>query len=209
MPPKVKFTKDEIVHAALNVARVKGLAAVTTRDIAAELSVSTRPIFTYFKSMAEVREAILHAAEKIYQEYLSVGLREPVPFYGFGMQHLRFAREEPQLYRMLFLDSSAGKNRAMTTLDQARGLVHDCVTKIYLMDDKTADRLIRDMWLVVHSLGTLIVTGGCSYTLDEMGAILTGFCLSLCKAYKEIPGFVENDFDRDAMFTQIIHGSGK
>ena len=209
MPPKVKFTKDEIVHAALNVARVKGLAAVTTRDIAAELSVSTRPIFTYFKSMAEVREAILHAAEKIYQEYLSVGLREPIPFYGFGMQHLRFAREEPQLYRMLFLDSSAGKNRAMTTLDQARGLVHDCVTKIYLMDGKTADRLIRDMWLVVHSLGTLIVTGGCSYTLDEMGAILTGFCLSLCKAYKEIPGFVENNFDRDAMFTQVIHGSGK
>lgn len=209
MPPKVKFTKDEIVHAALNVARVKGLAAVTTRDIAAELSVSTRPIFTYFKSMAEVREAILHAAEKIYQEYLSVGLREPIPFYGFGMQHLRFAREEPQLYRMLFLDSSAGKNRAMTTLDQARSLVHDCVTKIYLMDGKTADRLIRDMWLVVHSLGTLIVTDGCSYTLDEMGAILTGFCLSLCKAYKEIPGFVENNFDRDAMFTQIIHGSGK
>ena len=209
MPPKVKFTKDEIVHAALNVARVKGLAAVTTRDIAAELSVSTRPIFTYFKSMAEVREAILHAAEKIYQEYLSVGLRESIPFYGFGMQHLRFAREEPQLYRMLFLDSSAGKNRAMTTLDQARSLVHDCVTKIYLMDGKTADRLIRDMWLVVHSLGTLIVTDGCSYTLDEMGAILTGFCLSLCKAYKEIPGFVENNFDRDAMFTQIIHGSGK
>ena len=97
----------------------------------------------------------------------------------------------------------------MTTLDQARGLVHDCVTKIYLMDGKTADRLIRDMWLVVHSLGTLIVTGGCSYTMSEMGAILTGFCLSLCKAYKEIPGFVENDFDRDAIFRQVIYGSGK
>ena len=209
MPPKVKFTKDEIVHAALNVARAKGLAAVTTRDIAAELSVSTRPIFTYFKSMAEVREAILHAAEKIYQEYLSVGLREPVPFYGFGMQHLHFASDEPQLYRMLFLDSPVGKNRAMNTLDRARGLVHDCVAQNYLLSDEAADRLIRDMLLVVHSLGTLIVTGGCSYTLDEMGAILAGFCLSLCKAYKEIPGFVENDFDRDAMFTQIIHGSGK
>ncbi len=209
MPPKVKFTKDEIVNAALNVARAKGLTAVTTRDIAAELQVSTRPIFTYFKSMSEVREEILHAAEKNYQEYLSIGLRENIPFFGFGMQHLRFACEEPQLYRMLFLDSLSGKNRAMTTLDQARGLVHDSVTKIYLMDGKTADRLIRDMWLVVHSLGTLIVTGGCSYTMSEMGSILTGFCLSLCKAYKEIPGFVENDFDRDAMFRQVIHGSGK
>ena len=209
MPPKVKFSKDEIVNAALNVARVKGLAAVTTRDIAAELQVSTRPIFTYFKSMSEVREEILHAAEKVYQEYLAKGLREDIPFFGFGMQHLHFALDEPQLYRMLFLDSATDKNRAMNTLGQARGLVHGCVKQIYLMDDKTADRLIRDMWLVVHSLGTLIVTGGCSYTLEEMGAILTGFCLSLCKAYKEIPGFVENSFDRNAMFTQVIHGSGK
>ena len=209
MPPKVKFSKDEIVNAALNVARVKGLAAVTTRDIAAELQVSTRPIFTYFKSMSEVREEILHAAEKVYQEYLAKGLREDIPFFGFGMQHLHFALDEPQLYRMLFLDSATDKNRAMNTLGRARGLVHSCVKQIYLMDDKTADRLIRDMWLVVHSLGTLIVTGGCSYTLEEMGAILTGFCLSLCKAYKEIPGFVENSFDRNAMFTQVIHGSGK
>lgn len=209
MPPKVKFSKDEIVNAALNVARVKGLAAVTTRDIAAELQVSTRPIFTYFKSMSEVREEILHAAEKVYQEYLAKGLREDIPFFGFGMQHLHFALDEPQLYRMLFLDSATDKNRAMNTLSQARGLVHDCIKQIYLMDDKTADRLIRDMWLVVHSLGTLIVTGGCSYTLEEMGAILTGFCLSLCKAYKEIPGFVENSFDRNAMFIQVIHGSGK
>ena len=55
MPPKVKFTKDEIVAAALRVARTKGAADVTTRDIGAELGVSTRPIFTYFNTMDEVR----------------------------------------------------------------------------------------------------------------------------------------------------------
>ena len=51
MPPKVKFTKEEIVNAALDVARIKGVGAVTTRDIGAALGVSTRPIFTYFHSM--------------------------------------------------------------------------------------------------------------------------------------------------------------
>ena len=40
MPPKVKFTKDEIIQAALNVARVKGASSVSTRDIAAELQLS-------------------------------------------------------------------------------------------------------------------------------------------------------------------------
>ena len=55
VPPKVKFTKDEIVQAALEVARKKGAAGVTTRDIAAVLGVSTRPVFTHFRSMQELR----------------------------------------------------------------------------------------------------------------------------------------------------------
>ena len=37
MPPKVKFRKEEIVQAALDVARVKGADGVTARDIAAQL----------------------------------------------------------------------------------------------------------------------------------------------------------------------------
>ena len=57
MPPKVKFTKDEIIQAALNVARVKGASSVSTRDIAAELQVSTRPIFTYFDTMEAPKSA--------------------------------------------------------------------------------------------------------------------------------------------------------
>ena len=51
MPPSVKFTKEEIVNAALQVVREKGAAALTTRQIAAVLGVSTRPIFTYFQNM--------------------------------------------------------------------------------------------------------------------------------------------------------------
>ena len=94
MPPKVKFTKEEIVAAAVNVARRRGLASVTTRDIAAELGVSTRPIFTYFKSMDEVRAEIRAAAAACFGAYMDEGLRAPVPFYGVGMQYLRFAQQE-------------------------------------------------------------------------------------------------------------------
>lgn len=85
MPPKVKFTKDEIIQAALNVARVKGASSVSTRDIAAELQVSTRPIFTYFDTMEEVRAEIRKAAEVVYERYVQRGLAEPIPFLGVGM----------------------------------------------------------------------------------------------------------------------------
>lgn len=69
MPPRVKFSREEIVRAALDVAREKGADAMTTRDIAARLGVSTQPIFTYFRSMAEVRAAVHAAAETFYQKY--------------------------------------------------------------------------------------------------------------------------------------------
>ena len=51
MPPKAKFTKDEMINAALAITRRSGIETVTAREMAAELGVSTRPIFTYFKSI--------------------------------------------------------------------------------------------------------------------------------------------------------------
>ena len=73
MPPRVKFSREEIVQAALDVAREKGADAMTTRDIAARLGVSTQPIFTYFRSMAQVRAAVHAAAETFYQKYAAEG----------------------------------------------------------------------------------------------------------------------------------------
>ena len=72
------------------------------------------------------------------------------------------------------------------------------------MDAPTADRYFRDLWLVVHGLATLIVSGECSYSEQEIGRILTGFSLSVCKAIKEIPGFVEGTFDRDKEFHKLL-----
>ena len=57
---------------------------------------------------------------------------------------------------------------------------------------------------MVHSLATLIVTGGCPYTDREIGQILTGFSLSICKSIKEVPGFAAGTFDRDAAFRALL-----
>ena len=46
MAPKNKFTKDEMVAAALRVVRAKGADGLTAKTIADELGTSTQPIFT-------------------------------------------------------------------------------------------------------------------------------------------------------------------
>lgn len=203
MPPKVKFTKDEIVDAALRVARVKGAEGVTTRDIAAELGVSTRPIFTYYRGMDELRADLRLAAHAVYRRYTDEGLRQPIPFLGFGRQYLRFAREEPQLYRLLFLSPSA-QGGAMAEMRQSQDQLRPSLMAIYHLDEALADCYFRDMWLMVHGLATLIVTDSCPYTDAEMSAILTECSLSLCKACKEIPGFAQGTFDQDAIFRELV-----
>ena len=60
MPPKAKFTKEEIIAAALKITREQGIGAVTARELGARLGSSARPVFTVFSSMEELtRENLL------------------------------------------------------------------------------------------------------------------------------------------------------
>ncbi len=205
MPPKVKFTKQQIVDAAMAAARENGADGVTAREIAARLGVSTRPIFTYFDTMEQVRAEVLQAAKELFRSYVERGLAEPVPFLGVGRQYLRFAREEPELYKLLFLTKPNGAGGGATeALRFSQELVRDSIMRIYHMDERAANNYHRDMWLMAFSFATLIVTDDCPYTDEEMSAVFTEVSLSVCKAYKEIPGFVEGTYDRDAIFRELV-----
>ena len=205
MPPSVKFTKEEIVNAALQVVREKGAAALTTRQIAAVLGVSTRPIFTYFQNMQQVQEAVRQAAQALYHSYIKKGLEQVHPFIGLGEQYLRFATQEPELYRLLFLPLAPGsENKAMEEMERTQNLVLDFLQQIYQLDEAAAKRFFRDVWLVAHSLAALIVTNCCPYSPEEIRQILTSVSLSVCKACKEIPEFVTNHLDKDTLFRSII-----
>ena len=205
MPPKVRFQKEEIVTAALNVARKEGIDSVTAREVAKELGVSVGPIFTWYETMEQLKTDVFQQAKRMYREYIERGLAGPVPFLGVGQQYLRFAREEPELYRLLFLrrpDSVSGG--AMEALKFSQDLARESLMRIYHMKAWMADCYFRDLWLVVFSFATLIVTDDCPYTDEDMSAVLTEVSLSVCKAYKEVPGLAEGKFDRDKIFQELV-----
>ena len=204
MPPKVKFQKEEIVAAAVDVAREKG-QAVTAREVAARLGVSTRPIFTYFDTMDELKEAVYEHAHALYRSYVERGLSEPIPFLGIWRNYLFFAREEPQLFKLLFLTPpTEGSHGAVEELKFSQDLARESLMRIYGLDEQAADSYFRDLWIVAYGFCTLVVTGGCPYTDEEMLAVGTEISLSICKAYKEIPGLPRGEFDRDALFRELV-----
>lgn len=199
MAPKNKFTREEMTEAALQVVRAKGIGGLTAKTLADELGTSTQPVFTAFGSMDGVRAAVYAAAIGIYDRYTNAGLQERIPFLGVGKQYIRFAREEPELYRLLFLTKTS-EYSAMQSMQHLQALVRPTLMCIYRITDEEAAVYFRDLWLVVHSLSTLIVTGECPYSNQEIAQILMSFSVSICKAIKEIPGFAAGSFDRDAVF---------
>lgn len=203
MAPKNKFTREEMVDAALQVVRAKGIDALTAKALADELGTSTQPVFTCFNTMDTVKKEVRAAAERVYDGYAAEGLGQDIPFLGFGIQYIRFAREEPELYRLLFLTRVDGACDAMEAMRHSQAIVRPSLKKIYHISAEDADRYFRDLWLAVHGIATLIVTSGCPYSDEEIGKILTGFSVSVCKAIKEIPGFTDGTFDRDTVFRSL------
>ena len=205
MAPKNKFTKEAMADAALRVVRTRGIDGLTAKMMADELGTSTQPIFTAFGSMDGVKRAVRAAAMRVYERYADAGLREKTPFFGVGMQYIRFAREEPELYRLLFLTRAQGQGwSAMQSMKHLQALVRPTLMEIYQITELEADLYFCDLWFVVHSLSTLIVTGDCPYSDQEIGQILTGVSISICKSIKEITGFAAGTFDRDAAFRALV-----
>lgn len=208
LAPKNKFTREEMVAAAVQVVRKNGAEGLTAKSVAEELAISTQPIFTCFATMEALRADVLASAEKIYADYCAKGLEEPVPFFGFGMRYIRFAKEEPQLYRLVFLSDESNalnsEGNAIKEMRRSQKTLRPLIMDIYKLTEAEADLLFHSLWLVVHSIATLYVTGGCSYTENRIGKILMRFCLSTCKSIKEIKGFTDGSFDRDVEFKKLI-----
>ena len=98
MPPKFKYTKEEIVSAAMALVREGGMEALTARALGERLGTSAKPIFTQFQNMEELERAVLQEASKRYTEILTEEMTSGKypPYKGSGMGYIRFAREEKE-----------------------------------------------------------------------------------------------------------------
>ena len=104
MPPRPKFTKEELIQAALELAREGGLETIVARNLGKKMNTAPSTIFTHFDSVEEIRQAVMDAAREIYNGYVEEGLNMVPPMKGFAVQYIRFAMEESSLYSMLFMN---------------------------------------------------------------------------------------------------------
>lgn len=186
MPPKQKFTKEEVVATSLNLARREGLSGVTARALGTELGSSSRPIFTVFKSMEEVQQETIRAAKAIYNGYVQKGLSQIPAFKGAGMEYIRFAREEPRLFQILFMASTnttQGLASVLPSIDENSSRILDSVRDSYGLEygltEEQCYKLYQNLWIFTHGIATLFATGVCAFAEAEVSDMLTEVCAGI------------------------------
>ncbi len=191
MPPKPKYTKEEIVAAALRLVSRNGLDALTAKSLGHALNTSATPIFTVFNSMQEVQDEVRIAATRRFEDYAHrAGSHMPV-FKQVGMQMILFAKEEPQLFRLIFMSGSC----AVTPFDDhyayLGGVAEECLSAIeadYGLSPEDAETLFEHVWIHTYGIGALCATGMCRFTQEEISQMLTQdftAMMMLLKAEKE------------------------
>ena len=176
MPPKHRFSKEEIITAALNLVRREGIGGITARGLGAELGMSSRPIFTAFRNMEEVQRETVLAAKAAYNGYVEKAFDDAVPFRGVGLQYLRFACEEPRLFGLLFM--TAGETELpiadiLPAIDDNSDRILSSVQTPYGFSREQAYRLYQNMWVFTHGIACLCATGVSRLTGEEANARLT------------------------------------
>ena len=172
MPPKVKVTKEAIIKTAIELVRINGSGALNARSIAAALGCSTQPVFSNFATMEELQEATVKAA---YEQYLFFLKKEVEngkypPYKAFGMAYIRFAKEEKELFKLLFMRDRDGKElvpspdfeESVQMIMSANGI-----------ERKKAELIHLEMWVSVHGIGTMLATSFLSLDFELISNILT------------------------------------
>ena len=153
MPPKCKFTKEEIIEAALEMVKADGIEAVTARALGAKLGTSSKPVFGLFQNMDELLQQVIRAARDEYNKYIKIGLAQESAFKGVGLQYILFAKNEPKLFQLLFMTQQNEKMDAAGTLpmidDNYRQILLS-VQKMYGLDEYDSKRLYRHLWIYTH-----------------------------------------------------------
>lgn len=188
MPPKTKFTKEQITKAALELVREHGADALTARALGKAVGSSSCPIFTVFENMDEVRKSVRQAAKAVYKEYVNRGLKDTPAFKGVGTQYILFAANDPNLFRLLFMseqETVPNFDGILPMIDESYEQILASIVTEYGIERGSANRLYRHLWIYTHGIASMCVSKICSFTPEEISGMMTDVFKSLLKTIKE------------------------
>ncbi|MBR4081234.1 MAG: TetR/AcrR family transcriptional regulator [Clostridia bacterium] len=186
MPPKSRITREMILEAAYDIARTQGAEQINARAVAAKLGCSTQPVLYHFDHVEDIRREVFRMANEYHGEFLMQSRPDDDPLLAMGLNYVRFAAQEKQLFRFLFQsDSFAGQSIAdFIDAPEAAPMMAMFRKETGLSAEQTR-RLFRTMMLLSHGCGSLLANNAMEYHEEEIAPMLETAFLSIFGAMQQ------------------------
>ena len=164
MPPKTRITKDRIIQAAIEVAKQSGYESINARTVSAQLHCSTQPVMYHFSTIDAMKRAVYAKVDQLHSAYMMTIPPEQAPILGIGLNYIRFAVAEPQLFRFLFQSGYAEENSLLGIVDS-----EELIPVLAAMQEGTGLSMekTKEIFLTVamfaHGYASIIANNGLEY----------------------------------------------
>lgn len=188
MPPKAKITKEMILDTVLDITRKTGFETVNARSIASNLQCSTRPIFTCYENMDELKKDFLDFAYKFYEKYVadyssSINVDSCLVL---PLSYIEFAQEETYLFKLLFINDMdlnmvEAKDFYKEIGNEKRAKTFSDTVGVDLEHGKV---IFLDLFLYTHGIAVLTATKKLSLERNDVEKMVTNFLTAFIRQGK-------------------------
>lgn len=189
MPPKPKITRDMVIAAAFEVARKTGVESVNARTVSEQLNCSTQPVMYHFATIEELKRAAYEKADGFHTEYLMHIPKTQDTMLGIGLNYIRFAVEEPYLFRFLFQSGFVAHNSLLEMINSEELMpVISVMQEEMNMNSEQTKEVFITLAMFVHGYASIIANNSLKYDEKLIAAhlerVYTGAVLAIQEGMK-------------------------
>lgn len=190
MPPKPKITRDMVIDAAFEVARKTGAENINARTVSKKLNCSTQPVMYHFATIENLRKAVYKKADEYHTEYLmNIPETQEDIMLGIGLNYIRFAIEEPYLFRFLFQSGFVAHNSLLEMVNSEELIpVISVMQEEMDMNIEQTKEVFITLALFVHGYASIIANNSLEYDekliTTHLERVYTGAILAIQEEMK-------------------------
>lgn len=177
MPPKAKITKEMIVNAAFEITRGEGADKVNARTVAQALCCSTQPVMYHFTKIEDLKRAVYEKTGWFHTEYLMNVISQEDAMLEIGLNYIRFAVEEPNLFRFLFQSGFAAENSLAEMVDaEGAAPVVSAMQEAMRLNLEQTKEVFLTLAMFVHGYASMVVNNALEYDENVVANQLERVC---------------------------------
>ena len=160
MPPKQRITREMILETSFEMFCREGMEVVNARSVAKALNCSTQPIFSYYAGMDDLKTALENKARELFEAEIAVAIASESPLFNGCMAYYRFALNQPNLFRQMFLrkmDKCPDNLKAIN--DALRTNVVEPLSVKMGVDAEQFEKQCIKLWVYTHGVASLVAMG--------------------------------------------------